>query len=94
MSIIVPPGKPTVIVRGQPQTITVGRPINRGVVVAEPGKVVTPAALRAWCKERLTGYKVPREFYVVDELPKSMLGKVLRKQVRDELDAKTPLVHG
>ena len=54
----------------------------------------THAALRAWCKERLTGYKVPREFYVVDELPKSMLGKVLRKQVRDELDAKTPLVHG
>lgn len=40
MSIIVPPGKPTIIVRGQPQTITVGRQINRGVVTTEPGKQV------------------------------------------------------
>lgn len=40
MSIIVPPGKPTVIVRGNPQTITVGRQINRGVVTQDPGKQV------------------------------------------------------
>ncbi len=47
--------------------------------------------LRAFCKERLAGYKVPREFYVLDELPKSMLGKVLRKQVKESLETATPL---
>lgn len=47
--------------------------------------------LRAFCKERLTGYKVPRAFYVLSDLPRSMLGKVLRKQVREELAGKEPL---
>lgn len=56
---------------------------------AEP----THAELRAWCKERLTGYKVPREFYVVSELPTSMLGKVLRAQVREHLTGAIPLAH-
>ena len=100
----VAPSEVELVLRAHPDVVdvaVVGMPNQEvggervvAAVVAEPGKVVTHAALRAWCKERLTGYKVPREFYVVDELPKSMLGKVLRKQVRDELDAKTPLVHG
>lgn len=38
MSIIVPPGKPTVIVRGSPQTVTVGKTVNQGVVVQVPAK--------------------------------------------------------
>jgi len=59
----------------------------------EEGSDVTYAELRAWCKERLTGYKTPREFYVVGELPKSMLGKVLRAQVKEQLGALTPLPH-
>ena len=33
----------------------------------------------------LTPYKVPRRIFVVDELPKSLIGKVLRRQVRDSL---------
>lgn len=59
----------------------------------EAGTTLSYVGLRAWCKERLTGYKVPREFYVFDELPTSMLGKVMRKQVRDELDSLSPLPH-
>ena len=59
----------------------------------EDGASLTYADLRAWCKERLTGYKVPREFYLLDELPTSMLGKVMRKQVRDELASRSPLAH-
>ncbi|MDQ7991659.1 MAG: hypothetical protein REI45_03160, partial [Propionicimonas sp.] len=47
--------------------------------------------LRAFCKERLAGYKVPRVFYLMDDFPRSMLGKVLRKQVKDKLDGVTPL---
>lgn len=63
-------------------------------VQPEAGATLTYAELRSWCKERLTGYKVPREFYVLDELPKSMLGKVLRNQVRAQLADLTPLPHG
>lgn len=59
----------------------------------EVGATPTHVQLRAWCKERLTGYKVPRDFYVVDELPKSMLGKVLRKEVRDQIAGRSPLPH-
>ncbi len=54
-------------------------------VVSASGKELDTAELRAWAKERLAAYKVPREFVTVPELPKSLLGKVLRKQVRDQL---------
>lgn len=40
-------------------------------------------ALKAHCEERLTNYKRPREYVLVDSLPKSPVGKVLRKEVRD-----------
>jgi len=54
-------------------------------VVAEPGVTVDTDAVRAWAKQQLAAYKVPRRIHVVDELPKSMIGKVLRRKVRDEL---------
>jgi len=57
-------------------------------VVSTSGQALDTAELRAWAKERLAGYKVPREFVTVPELPKSLLGKVLRKQVRDQLAAR------
>lgn len=41
-------------------------------------------AVRDWCKERLTGYKVPKLVEFRDELPKTNVGKVLRRQLRDE----------
>jgi long-chain acyl-CoA synthetase len=41
------------------------------------------AEIRAWCKERLTGYKVPREVMFTHDLPKSNIGKVLRRKLRD-----------
>lgn len=51
---------------------------------------VVPAAdrpsveeLREFARERLARYKVPRDIVFVDDLPRSMLGKVVRKQVRD-----------
>ncbi|WP_294179430.1 long-chain-fatty-acid--CoA ligase [uncultured Schumannella sp.] len=54
-------------------------------VVAAEGATVDPEALRAFARERLAAYKVPRRVEFVDELPKSLIGKVLRKRVRDEL---------
>lgn len=54
------------------------------VVVLTSGAVLDEAALRHWCKERLAAYKVPRSIVARDDLPRSMLGKVVRKQVREE----------
>ena len=39
----------------------------------------------AFCKKELTGYKVPRAVYFRDELPKTNVGKILRRELRDGL---------
>jgi long-chain acyl-CoA synthetase len=43
--------------------------------------------VRDHCREQLAAYKVPRRVVVVDELPRSLIGKVLRREVRDALIA-------
>ncbi|HSH47025.1 MAG TPA: AMP-binding protein [Halomonas sp.] len=40
-------------------------------------------SLRDWCKQHLAGYKVPHQIEFRDELPKSNVGKVLRRELRD-----------
>ena len=52
-------------------------------VVLRPGTTATPAELRAYCRNILAPYKVPAEVYLVSELPKSAIGKVLRRKLRD-----------
>ncbi len=44
-----------------------------------------PEAAREHCRSRLAAYKVPRRVVVVDDLPRSLIGKVLRRQVRESL---------
>lgn len=48
-------------------------------VVRRLGQTVTANDLRAWCKEHLAPFKVPARVVFKDELPKSMVGKVLRR---------------
>ena len=55
-------------------------------VVLRPGATATPDELRAFCRERLAPYKVPGAVAIVPELPKSAVGKVLRRKLK-ELDA-------
>ncbi|BDV31769.1 long-chain-fatty-acid--CoA ligase [Microbacterium terricola] len=54
-------------------------------VVARQGAELDTDALRDYARTRLTAYKVPRRIVLVDDLPRSLIGKVLRKQVRDQL---------
>jgi long-chain acyl-CoA synthetase len=54
-------------------------------IVLDAGASLDEAGLTAHAREALTPYKVPRRFYVVEELPKSLIGKVLRKKVREQL---------
>lgn len=61
-----------------------GEDVTAAIVLA-PDAALDSAALRAFAKQSLAAYKVPRRFEIVDELPRSLIGKVLRRQVRDAL---------
>jgi long-chain acyl-CoA synthetase len=43
--------------------------------------------VRAFARERLTGYKVPRRVVIMEDLPRSQIGKILRRSVRDRIEA-------
>ena len=68
-----------------------GKPLQRGgeMVVAaielDPSAALDTEALRAHCREHLAAYKVPRRFVAIEDTPRSMLGKILRKQVREQV---------
>jgi len=51
--------------------------------VVKKSPALTEEMLFAHCREQLTGYKVPREIEFLAELPKSNVGKVLRRELRD-----------
>jgi long-chain acyl-CoA synthetase len=56
----------------------------RAYVVVKPGEHLTAEELIAFCKERLAPYKVPKQVEFRDELPKTLVGKVLRRALRDQ----------
>jgi fatty-acyl-CoA synthase len=53
----------------------------RAFVVLRPGARAGEEQLRAWVRDHLAGYKVPREVVVVDELPRNPAGKVLKREL-------------
>lgn len=55
----------------------------KAFVVRKPGRELTAEAVTAYCRENLAPYKVPREVEFLDELPKSTVLKVLRRELRD-----------
>ena len=55
----------------------------KAFVSLKPGATVTPDELIAHCKERMAAYKYPRQVDIVDELPKTVTGKILRRELRD-----------
>ncbi len=57
------------------------------VPAAGSGAEVDPESLLAFARQNLAAYKVPRRVTVVDELPRSLIGKVLRREVRNSLAA-------
>ncbi|MFB8894022.1 long-chain-fatty-acid--CoA ligase [Microbacterium plantarum] len=57
-------------------------------VVLREGASLDVEGLRDFCRTRLAAYKVPRRIVAVDDLPRSLIGKVLRRQVREQLLAR------
>jgi fatty-acyl-CoA synthase len=72
------------------EAAVVGMPDDRwgtvglAFVVPRPGIDVDAATLITYCRSRLAGYKVPREIRFVDNLPHSAVGKLLRRNLRQE----------
>ena len=62
-----------------------GEQVVAAVVLAPGVTDFDPEAVRAYTRGILTPYKVPRRIVVVDELPKSLIGKVQRRLVRESL---------
>ncbi len=62
----------------------VGERIKAIVVLKEDARGVGGSELTKWCRERLAPYKIPQYIEFRDMLPKSKVGKLLRREIRDE----------
>lgn len=61
-----------------------GEAVKAFVVLKDPKKEIDIAALRMFCRKELAAYKVPKCIEIRDDLPKTNVGKVLRRALRDE----------
>jgi long-chain acyl-CoA synthetase len=72
------------------EAAVIGRPNPRSgetvkaFIVTKPGESLSAEEIENWCRERLTAYKVPKEFEFREDLPKTMVGKVLRRALVEE----------
>ncbi|MDO5080573.1 AMP-binding protein [Buchananella hordeovulneris] len=77
------PGVLDVAVVGMPSG-SVGESVLAALVL-EPGAGVTLEEVRAWAEKSISHYALPRQIAILTELPRSALGKVLRRSVREQL---------
>jgi long-chain acyl-CoA synthetase len=56
----------------------------KAAIVLKPGETATQQEIIDFCKQQLAAYKVPKVIQFQDELPKSLIGKVLRRVLREE----------
>lgn len=62
--------------------------VLKAYVVPSPGESLSKADIIAWCRSKLASYKVPRLVEFREELPKTIVGKVLRRALREEEERK------
>jgi long-chain acyl-CoA synthetase len=85
---------------GVQMAAVVGRPDPRhgeevvAFVAPAEGRDLAPDELIAWARERIGGYKYPREVHVVDSVPLTSVGKIDRKAVRAQLTQLSPATPG
>lgn len=82
------------VLNSHPQVLeaaTIGFPSERwgevvgAVIVLKEGEVIDEEALKAFCREKLAGYKIPRQFEYVEALPRNASGKILKYRLRETL---------
>jgi long-chain acyl-CoA synthetase len=62
----------------------------KAFVSFKAGQSAEPEELIAFCKERMAAYKYPRQVEIVDEIPKTVTGKVLRRELRNQATTPSP----
>lgn len=73
------------------EAVVIGVPDDRwgeavhAVVTLSPGASLLEADLIQFCRERLTGYKRPKVFHIVSDLPRTGIGKIARRLMRDQV---------
>ena len=67
-----------------------GRRVHAIVQLKQSGRSPTAEDLRAWCKGRLTAYKVPKTYEIVDRVPRSEAGKLNRTRLAEERHRERP----
>lgn len=58
--------------------------VGRACVLPRPGETVDPEALRAFCRENLAAYKVPKHIDIVDDFPRTAAGKIQKHLLRSK----------
>ena len=53
-------------------------------IVAKPGRKIVPEEMKSFLRSRLSGFKVPKEYIVMEELPKSPAGKILKRELKKQ----------
>ncbi len=61
-----------------------GETVKAFVSLKADAEAVTPEELIEYCKSEMAAYKYPRSIEVIDELPKTTTGKILRRELRDD----------
>ncbi|WP_103064215.1 AMP-binding protein [Actinomyces qiguomingii] len=88
------PSEVEAAVRSMPQVeevAVVGLPAEAGnesvvaAILPKEGQTVTLEQVRAWAEKTLSHYALPRQVAILTEMPRSQIGKVLRRVVREEL---------
>jgi len=59
-------------------------------IVAAPGTIPEPESLRRHCRDRLAGFKQPREFRYVGALPRNAAGKLQRRRLAGQASSESP----
>ena len=66
--------------------VGVSQPVHgeeiKAFVVPRPGEAADPEQIIAWCRERMAAYKYPRMVEVVQALPMTATGKILKRALR------------
>ncbi|MEJ2037364.1 MAG: AMP-binding protein [Desulfosarcinaceae bacterium] len=60
------------------------------MIVPAPGRPPEPRELKDALKRLLSAYKIPKEFHIVEELPKSNAGKILKRLIKQNIQADDP----
>lgn len=79
------PGISDAAVVGLPATSDLGERVVAALVLEEGAQSPTLEEVQQWCAKDLARYALPRELVIVQELPVSQIGKVMRRVVRDKM---------